>query len=40
MNGQVSARGPGAPVRTSVVGLGWAAKSIWLPDCAGIPRSP
>lgn len=31
MNGRVSARGPGAPVRTSVVGLGWAAKSIWLP---------
>nr|WP_202490393.1 Gfo/Idh/MocA family oxidoreductase [Streptomyces sp. SID8381] len=32
MNTPLSARGPGrAPVRTSVVGLGWAAKSIWLP---------
>lgn len=32
MNTRVSARGPGQPpIRTSVVGLGWAAKSIWLP---------
>ncbi|NEB02415.1 Gfo/Idh/MocA family oxidoreductase [Streptomyces sp. SID13726] len=32
MNTRVSARGSGdPPVRTSVVGLGWAAKSIWLP---------
>ncbi|MFB7515234.1 Gfo/Idh/MocA family protein [Streptomyces sp. NPDC056144] len=32
MNTPVSALGPARdPVRTSVVGLGWAAKSIWLP---------
>lgn len=32
MNILPNARGPGPePVRTSVVGLGWAAKSIWLP---------
>ncbi|GHA88522.1 Gfo/Idh/MocA family protein [Streptomyces chryseus] len=32
MSTPVGVRGPdGPPVRTSVVGLGWAAKSIWLP---------